>query len=63
MVARARQAETGALAMHPFDQPEVVAGGGTVGLELAEQVPDADTVLVAVGGGGLIAGIGVVVPR
>ena len=53
----ARQAETGALAMHPFDQPEVVAGGGTVGLELAEQVPDADTVLVAVGGGGLIAGI------
>ena len=55
--AAARQAETGALAMHPFDQPEVVAGGGTVGLELSEQVPDADTVLVAVGGGGLIGGI------
>jgi threonine dehydratase len=43
--------------MHPFDQPEVVAGGGTVGMEIAEQVPDADTVLVAIGGGGLTAGI------
>ena len=49
VVAAARQAESGALAMHPYDQPEVVAGAGTVGLELAEQVPDADTVLVAVG--------------
>lgn len=57
LAALARQAETGALAMHPFDQPEVVAGGGTIGLELSEQVPDVDTVLVAVGGGGLIAGI------
>lgn len=57
VVAHARQAKTGALAMHPFDQPEVVAGGGTLGLELSEQVPDADTILVAVGGGGLIAGI------
>ncbi len=57
VVASARQAETGALAMHPFDQPEVVAGGGTVGMELTEQVPDADTILVAVGGGGLIGGI------
>jgi threonine dehydratase len=57
VVAAARQAETGALAMHPYDQPEVVAGAGTIGLELSEQVPDVDTVLVAVGGGGLIAGI------
>jgi threonine dehydratase len=57
VVAAARQAESGALAMHPYDQPEVVAGAGTVGLELAEQVPDVDTVLVAVGGGGLIAGV------
>ena len=55
--ARARVAETGALPMHPFDQPEVVAGQATIGAELADQVPDADTVLVAVGGGGLIAGI------
>jgi threonine dehydratase len=56
--ANERAAESGALWMHPFDQPEVVAGGGTVGMEIAEQVPDADTVLVAIGGGGLIAGIG-----
>jgi threonine dehydratase len=48
---------TGALLMHPFDQPEVIAGQGTIGLELDEQVPDLDTVLVAIGGGGLIAGI------
>ena len=55
--ATQRAAETGAAWMHPFDQPEVVAGQGTIGLELSEQAPDADTVLVAVGGGGLIAGI------
>ena len=48
---------TGALLMHPFDQPEVIAGQGTIGLELDEQVPDLDTVLVAIGGGGLIAGV------
>ena len=56
--SRGRAAETGALVMHAFDQPEVVAGQGTIGLELSEQVPDADTVLVAIGGGGLIGGIG-----
>jgi threonine dehydratase len=48
---------TGAVWMHPFDQPEVVAGQGTIGAEIAEQVPDADTVLAAIGGGGLIGGI------
>jgi threonine dehydratase len=53
----ARAEETGALLMHPFDQAEVIAGQGTLGLELDEQVPDLETVLVAVGGGGLIAGI------
>ena len=47
----------GAVWMHPFDQPEVVAGQGTIGAEIADQVPHADTVLVAVGGGGLIGGI------
>ena len=52
-----RAAETGALVMHPFDQPEVVAGQGTLGAELSEEAPDADTVLVAIGGGGLIGGI------
>ena len=55
--ARERANETGALWMHPFDQPEVVAGGGTVGMEISSQTPDADTILVAIGGGGLIAGI------
>ena len=47
---------TGAVLVHAYDQPEVVAGQGTLGLELLEQA-DFDTVLVAVGGGGLIAGI------
>ena len=55
----ARHAETGALLMHPFDQPEVIAGQGTIGIELDDQIPDLDTVLVAIGGGGLIAGIAV----
>ena len=55
--SRGRAAETGALVMHAYDQPEVVAGQGTLGLELAEQVPDAETVLVAIGGGGLIGGV------
>jgi threonine dehydratase len=48
---------TGALVVHAYDQPEVQAGQGTVGRELAEQAPEITTVLVAVGGGGLIAGI------
>jgi threonine dehydratase len=52
-----RAAETGALVMHAYDQPEVVAGQGTLAAELEEQVPDADTVLVAIGGGGLIGGV------
>ena len=50
-------AETGALQVHAFDQRETLLGQGTVGLELTAQVPDLDTLLVAVGGGGLIAGI------
>jgi threonine dehydratase len=48
---------TGALAVHPFEDPAVLAGQGTVGLELHEQAPDLDVVLVAIGGGGLIAGV------
>jgi threonine dehydratase len=50
-------ADTGALPVHAFDQRETLLGQGTVGLELAAQAPDLDTLLVAVGGGGLIAGI------
>lgn len=52
-----RRAETGALSVHAYDQPEVVAGQGTVAAELSVQAPELDTVLVAVGGGGLIAGV------
>jgi threonine dehydratase len=50
-------AESGALPVHAFDQPETLLGQGTVGLELAAQAPALDTLLVAVGGGGLIGGI------
>jgi len=49
--------ETGRILVHPHEDPLVLAGAGTVGLEIEEDAPDADTVLVAVGGGGLIAGI------
>ena len=52
-----RATETGALLVHPYDHPEVVAGQGTLGRELAEQLPELDTVLVAAGGGGLVAGV------
>src|SRR2546423_9781293 len=48
--------ETGRTLVHPFDDPLVQAGQGTVGLELVEDVPNVDLVLVPVGGGGLIAG-------
>lgn len=53
----ARAEASGALVVHAYDQPEVILGQGTLGLELMEQAPALDTVLVAVGGGGLIAGI------
>lgn len=49
--------ETGALAVHAFDQPETLLGQGTVGCEVDADLPDIDTFLVAVGGGGLIGGI------
>ena len=55
--ARADLDETGATFVHPFEDPLVIAGQGTIGLELAEQVPDAQTVVIPVGGGGLAAGI------
>jgi threonine dehydratase len=51
--------ETGATFVHPFEDPLVIAGQGTIGLELAEQVPDAGTVVIPVGGGGLAAGIAI----
>ncbi|MGQ3004299.1 MAG: threonine/serine dehydratase, partial [Hydrogenophaga sp.] len=53
----ARQQQTGALLTHAYDQPEVVAGAGTLALEIEQQAGVPDAVLVSVGGGGLIAGI------
>src|SRR3546814_6977458 len=50
-------AQTGALPVHAFDQPETLLGQGTVGLEIEADLPDCDTLLVATGGGGLIGGI------
>ncbi len=55
--AHAFAAETGAVLIHPFDHEDVVAGQGTVGLEILEQCPQVRTVVVCTGGGGLVAGI------
>src|SRR4051794_15953214 len=57
VAARAYGEESGATFVHPYEDDVVVAGQGTIGLELAEQVPQAETVLVPIGGGGLAAGI------
>jgi threonine dehydratase len=51
------QADEGQTLIHPFDDPAIIAGQGTIGLELLEQVPGLDVVVVAVGGGGIISGI------
>ena len=51
------RAESGAMMVHPYDQEETMLGQGSVGLEFEEQAPEIDTLLVAVGGGGLIGGI------
>ena len=58
--ATARADETGATFVHAFEDPLVIAGQGTIGLELVEQVPDATTFLLPIGGGGLAAGIATV---
>lgn len=55
--ARRLVAEAGLTFVHPFDDPLVIAGQGTVGLEILDDVPDVDTVVVPLSGGGLIAGI------
>jgi threonine dehydratase len=56
-VARARAERDGLTYIHPFSDPAVIAGQGTVGREMLKQSPDIDTLLVAIGGGGLISGI------
>ena len=53
----ARRAEEGRTFIHPFDDAEVISGQGTIGLELLEQVPDIEAVVVPIGGGGLIGGV------
>ena len=57
VAAQAFADETGAVLIHPFDHTDIVAGQGTAGLEILQQAPEAATVLVPTGGGGLIAGI------
>ncbi len=57
VASRRLVADTGALEIHAYDHPLTVAGQGTMGRELSQQVEEADTILVAVGGGGLIAGV------
>ena len=51
------QKETGMTFLHPYDDPDVIAGQGTIGLEILNQLPDVEAVIVPVGGGGLIAGV------
>jgi len=55
--ARAYVEETGATLVHPFEDPRVIAGQGTIGLELADQVANVETVVIPIGGGGLASGI------
>jgi threonine dehydratase len=59
--ARAFGEETGAVLIHPFDHLDIIAGQGTLGLEIIEQLPDAATVVVPTGGGGLVGGVAVAV--
>lgn len=53
--------DSGAVLVHPFDNADIVAGQGTIGLEILEQVPEVDTILTGVGGGGLMAGVAIAV--
>src|SRR6202035_3619348 len=57
VASREKVAQTGALAVHAYDDTRVLGGAGTLGLEFESQSPDLDTVLIAVGGGGLIGGV------
>jgi threonine dehydratase len=61
VAAHAYAEQTGAVLIHPFNHPDIVAGQGTVGLEILEQCPDVQTIVVGAGGGGLLAGIATVI--
>jgi threonine dehydratase len=56
-IARQMAFETGRMFIHPYDDEEIISGQGTIGLEILEDLPDVDTIIVPVGGGGLIGGI------
>ncbi|MDN5332369.1 MAG: threonine dehydratase [Tepidanaerobacteraceae bacterium] len=60
-MAKKIQEETGATFIHPFNDPYVIAGQGTIGLEILEDLPDADVIVVPIGGGGLISGVALAV--
>jgi threonine dehydratase len=62
LAGRAHADSTGATYIHAFEEPAVVAGQGTIGLELAEQLDGVETIVVPVGGGGLVAGIALAMP-
>jgi threonine dehydratase len=57
--ARELEMQEGYVFVHPFDDPQIIAGAGTLGLELLEDVPDLDTIVVPIGGGGLMSGIAI----
>jgi threonine dehydratase len=59
--ARARELamENGFVFVHPFDDPQIIAGAGTLGLELLEDAPDLDTIVIPIGGGGLMSGVSI----
>jgi threonine dehydratase len=61
--ARKLERETGKVFIHPFDDPEVIAGQGTVGLEIIDSFKKVESVIVPVGGGGLIAGVAIAVKK
>ena len=58
-LAREKEAEKGYVFVHPFDDPAIVAGTGSIALEMLEDAPDLDTLVVPIGGGGLISGMGI----
>jgi threonine dehydratase len=57
--ARELEAEHGYVFVHPFDDPQIIAGAGTVGLEMLDDAPDLDTIIVPIGGGGLMSGVSI----
>jgi len=57
--ARELSLEKGFVFVHPFDDPQIIAGAGTVGLEMLDDAPDLDTIVVPIGGGGLMSGVSI----